>query len=143
MWLWTAAALLPVAQEPWDRPLPLQTRILSLLHSSTGDFPPWGTCWAVAEEAKARGCVLQSLGRADEVPQGKEALAGNVGQVRRAGSARHSTGTQAQPEGDTRTFSWTLFPTRPSAHSFPTQQTQCSKQPCLGTAKLWVFSITP
>lgn len=37
----------------------------------------------------------QAAGRADEVPQGKEAQAGNVGQVRRAGSPRQST--EAQP----------------------------------------------
>lgn len=75
--------------------------------------------------------------------KGRWGAPGNVGQVRRAGSPRHSTGTQGQPERDTRTFSWTLFPIRPTAHRFPTQQTQCSKQPCLGTAKFWVFSINP
>lgn len=37
----------------------------------------------------------RSAGRADQVPQGKEALAGNVDEVRRAGSPRQST--EAQP----------------------------------------------
>lgn len=89
----------------------------------------------------------RSARRADEAPRGKEALAGNVGRVRRAGSPRQSTGTatspHCQPGRGTRIFSWTLLPIRGSAHIFSTRQTQHSKQPLLGTAKLWVFSINP
>lgn len=41
------------------------------------------------------GGSRRSPGRADDVPQGKEVLAGIMGQIRRTGLPRHSTETQA------------------------------------------------
>lgn len=103
----------------------------------------------------------RSPGRTNEVPQGKEVLAGNVGQIRQTGSPRHSTeawactshqsprptfqGTSGASAGPCTPpapgSSWAAQCCLPSAHSLPTRQTQHSKKPYLGTAKLWFFSI--